>query len=383
MFVCNVAWFFVSHRLVVARAAVEAGYRVVVCAAEDDSAHRIREAGCEFVAWAVKRGSVNLVGELGALATLRRIVRRLEPDVLHLVTPKPIFYGGVIGRILGVRAVVLAVSGQGFVSSDGGALASGLKLANRAAYRFILSHPGVHVIVQNRNDADYFSNRLGLNPSRITLTRGSGVDLDRFRPGPESDPPIVLLAARMIWPKGIGEFVEAARRVRASGIRARFVLAGGVDEHNPRAVPERVLAGWRDGDTVEWLGHVDRTEDLIRTSAVVCLPTTYGEGIPKVLLEAAACAKPVVTTRWAGCDEVVSDGVTGYLCAPGDVDELTDRLRRLLLDPSLRRRFGSAGRETARREFSDEQVVDQTLGIYASARLSGRARDDRRASRPE
>jgi glycosyltransferase involved in cell wall biosynthesis len=213
------------------------------------------------------------------------------------------------------------------------------------------------------------------------LIRGAGVCTTTFAPQAVSaGPPVVLLAARMLWSKGVGQFVEAARRLRTRGHDARFVLTGRVDEANPNHVPRSQLLQWRDGRDVEWWDHRDDMPSVLASASIVCLPTFYGEGLPRVLLEAAACAKPIVTTDMRGCHDICRDGVNGFLIPPRDVDALTESLENLLVNPALRQQMGDAGRAMVLREFSDDQVVHQTLGIY-QALLSDTGRAETPLSR--
>ena len=168
----------------------------------------------------------------------------------------------------------------------------------------------------------------------------------------------------MLWAKGIGTFVEAANLIHKQGIRARFVLAGRLDPDNPTAILETQLRAWEAAGSVEWWGHREQMDEVLRTSAVVCLPSAYGEGVPKVLLEAAASGRPVVTTAIPGCREVVRDRENGLLVPPGDPVALANALKLLILDPGLRARFGMRGRARAEAEFSEEAVIDATLHLY-------------------
>ena len=201
--------------------------------------------------------------------------------------------------------------------------------------------------------------------SHCHLIRGSGVDPTAFCPaGEPSGPPTVMLASRMIWTKGVGEFVEAARMLRGGGAEARFVLVGQDDPQNPATIPAAQLNAWNKEGIVQWWGHCGNMPDILGRSSVVVLPTYYGEGLPKVLLEAAACGKPIVTTRARGCDEIVRDGENGYLVAPRDPQSLAQAIGRLLSDPHQRWRMGSAGRRLVLREFTADYVAAQNMDIY-------------------
>ncbi len=218
-------------------------------------------------------------------------------------------------------------------------------------------------IVQNPDDAAVLT-AWGVPDGQVRLIRGAGVDTQHYTPRPEAGGiPLVLLPARLLWDKGVGEFIEAARRIRAAGLPARFVLAGAPDLANPASVSEATVKAWVDEGVVEWWGHRDDMPETFGASAIVCLPS-YREGLPKSLLEAAACGRPIVTTDVPGCREVVLDGDNGYLVPARDVPSLVLALTRLIGDPEQRRLMGERGRLRAEAEFSQQRVCAETLAVY-------------------
>jgi len=227
----------------------------------------------------------------------------------------------------------------------------------------LLDRPHCLTIVQNPEDLVLLE-RSGVAASRLRLIRGAGVDLQVFRPvAPPPGPPCVVLVARMLRDKGVGEFVEAARRLTAAGLSARFVLVGDPDPANPASVSEHTLREWSGKHGIEWWGRRDDMPAVLRAAHIACLPS-YREGLPKTLLEAAACGLPIVTTDAPGCREMVEDGVNGLLVPVRDVAGLEAALRRLILDPDLRRRMGEQSRARAEAEFGLERVIEQTLAVY-------------------
>jgi glycosyltransferase involved in cell wall biosynthesis len=204
-----------------------------------------------------------------------------------------------------------------------------------------------------------------LGEAQTDVIRGSGVEMDRYVPTPEpTGAPVVLLASRMLWDKGVGDFVAAAQRLRAQGLEARFALAGSSDPGNPSTIPLRQLEAWHAGGTVEWWGQCDDMPATFASTHVVVLPSSYGEGVPRVLIEAAACARPIVATDVPGCREIARHGDNGLLVPLGNVPALADAMRRLIEDPAERRRMGARSREIAEGEFSLEQVARETLAVY-------------------
>jgi len=368
LYVVNDSWFLASHRFEIVRAAVAAGYEVHIAAHRDESIADFEALGCHFHDWALAPRGTGPLTEFRALASLASIIRRVRPDVLHLVTIKPLVYGGLLARVLRVPAVVFAVAGMGNVFVAKNRRDRIIKGIASAAYDIVLRHPNLHVIVQNEPDRQRFAEGGLVPPDNVTLTRGSGVDLERFGATPEpAGAPLVLLASRMLWTKGVGEFVEAARSVRARRPEVRFALAGRIDPENLHSVLETDVARWVEEGVIEWRGRCDDMPTLLAESHVVCLPTYYGEGLPKVLIEACAIGRAIVCTDWPGCREIVRDGVNGLLVPPRNADALTDALWTLVEDGERRGLFAHAARAIAEDGYSVETVVARTLGVYARA----------------
>ncbi len=372
LYIVNESYFFMSHRLPIARAAHAAGYQVHVAAPEDHvwapegfTVQALRDAGFAFHPIPLSRRGTNPWQEARTLIALWRLIRGLRPELVHLLTIKPLLYGGLAARLLGVPGVVAAVTGLGQVFVSSGATAGLLRRLAVMAYRVATGHPNGRVIVQNAGDMETLARSGAVKPERMVLIRGSGVSLSAFAPSPEPDgPPLVILPARMIWEKGVAEFVEAARLLRARGVEARFALVGDSKASNPRAVPQPTLEKWSREEGVEWWG---RRTDMARVFAgahIVCLPSTYGEGVPKVLIEAAACGRPIVACDIPGCREITHQGENGLLVPPGDTEALAAALARLIENSDLRRRFGARGRELVEAGFSEDRVVRATLEVY-------------------
>jgi len=372
LYVVNEAYFFVSHRLPLAKAAIEAGYEVHLAAPEDHvwapagfSVNEIRDAGLIVHPLSLSRRGMNPIQELVTIANLFRLYRRLRPQLVHHVTPKPVLYGGILARLLGVPAMVSAYPGLGQIFVAKGVRAALFRRLVVLGYRIATAHANARIIVQNPEDAATLIRLGAVAAARVVLIAGAGVSLTEFTPGLEVDgPPLVILPARMIWEKGVSTFVEAARRLCERGVEARFALVGNTHPSNPSAVPEGQLKAWSEQGVVEWWGRRDDMPQVFKACHIVCLPSTYGEGIPKVLLEAAAAGRPIVATDIPGCREVVRPSVNGMLVPSGDVEGLADALARLIADRNLRQRMGRESRAHAEAKFSDREVVRQTLDIY-------------------
>lgn len=365
LFVVNDGPFFLSHRLPLAVAAREAGYEVHVATPEDGGAAQIRARGFAFHPIPMVRSGTRPAEEAASVVALVRLYRALRPALVHHVTIKPVLYGGLAARLARVPAVVHAVTGLGYLFIARSTGAAVLRAGAKALYRVALRHPRSRVIFQNRDDMAFFRDRGLIRPGQPVLIRGSGVDVGAFAPRPEpAGAPVVLLASRMLWDKGVGEFVGAARRLRERGVAARFVLAGDTDPDNRAAVPGARLRAWRDAGLIEWRGRCADMPAAFAQAAVVCLPS-YREGLPKVLVEAAACGRALVAADVPGCREVVQPGVNGLLVPARDEAALADALQQLIEDPRRRQAMGRAGRRLAVEEFALDKVVAATLGVYA------------------
>ncbi len=361
----NDAGYFFAHHLPVADGAQAAGYEVHVAAPESDRAPEITARGFGFHSIGMSRRGMLAWKEMQAIWGLFHLYRRLKPRLVHHITIKPIIYGGVAARLAGVPAAISIITGTGFVFKSKRSRARFLRAWVPLAYRVVFAHPNSAVIFQNPDDRDTFVREGIVPPGKTALILGCGVNLNRFTPQPPPDgAPVVMFASRMLWDKGVAEFVDAARLLRRCGAHARFVLVGDADPGNPASVPGKQLREWRDSGDVEWWGHRNHMPQVLAQASILCLPTAYGEGLPQILLEAAASGLAIVTTDWPGCREVVRHGQNGLLVPVKDVKNLADALGELIRDRTLRERMGTRGREIAVAEFSVEKVVAENLELY-------------------
>lgn len=368
LYLVNIPRFFVSHRLPLALAARDAGYDVHVATANDDAQHihTILKAGLPFHPLPLSQHGTNPGIEAATLRAVNRLYRRLQPDIVHQVTIKAVLYGGIAARWNRVPAVVNAVSGLGSVFTTPGFKAALMRTGVKSAYRLALNHPNAYTIFQNPDDRALFVRSGLIAESRTRVIKGSGVDMAVFQPQPEPDGmPVVLFAGRLLWQKGVGAFVDAAKALRDAGVRARFVIAGYSEPSSPVAVPPGMLEAWQASGMIEWWGKRDDMPAVFAQSHIVCLPSSYGEGVPKVLIEAAACGRPLVTTDSPGCREIAHHEENGLLVPVGDDAALAAALRRLIENPALRQQMGRRGRQLVEHEFSLAQVCSATLALYA------------------
>jgi len=365
LYVVNDMGFFLSHRLPLARAARAAGYRVHVATPPSSLSANIQAEGFEFHPIELSRRGMHPLQELFSVGRLYSLYRALRPDLVHHVTIKPVLYGGLAARLAAVPAMVQAITGLGHVFVARKGKAGLLRLLVMAMYFLALGHRNHKVIFQNPDDRNLFLDAGFVSEKSAVIIRGSGVDVDEFVPVAEAPgDPVVVLAARMLWDKGVGEFVYAARSILAAGIKARFVLVGDEDQGNPTSVPRQQIEAWEREGIIEWWGRRNDMPDVFAKSHVVCLPTVYGEGVPKVLIEAASAGRPIVATDVAGCREIVHDGENGILVPTHDPAMLAAALQRLITNGVLRQTMGVRGRELVCREYSVTKVVRDTLIVY-------------------
>ena len=370
LLVANTSWYLYNFRLPLARYLRDNGYEVVFVAPQDAYTQQLQAEQFRFVDLGLHRKSINPFRELLTLLRFCQIYQAERPSVCHHFTIKCVLYGTIAAKLTGVKAVVNAITGLGHAFIGNGWLHRAVRPALRFVYRKILTARRVQVVFQNGDDFQEFRERKMVVPEKVTIIRGSGINLHRFAPRPggvDSQPsPMVLLASRLIREKGVVEFVEAARWLRSQGIEARFCLAGEIDSGNPSAISQSMLDEWCQEGVVDYLGHIDRMEELLQVASLVVLPS-YREGTPRILLEAAAMGKPIVTTDVPGCREVVKPNINGLLVPVRDSQSLAEAMGRLLSDPELAQQLGQAGREVVQ-PFCESHVIEETAKVYARAR---------------
>lgn len=364
LFVVTEDWVFWMHRLDLARAAREAGYAVSVATRVREHGKRIEDEGFRLFPVQFRRGGLHPLRELATVVELIRLYRRVRPDLVHHVALKPVLYGSWAARLVRVPAVVNAFVGLGHVFIATGWRAGLLRACVIRALRGALALPHAKVIFQNEDDRDLLLRSGVVRKDDTVLIPGSGVDVARFVPSPEAEErPVVTLASRMLKEKGVREFVEAARLLQAHGIQARCVLVGMVDMENPAHITEAELLAWQREGVIEWWGHREDMPRVLAQSHVVVLPS-YREGFPRVLLEAAACGRPVVATDVPGCRDVVRPHDNGLLVPVQDPGALFQAIATLVQDKALRARMGRRGREIVVEEFSSARITREILDVY-------------------
>jgi glycosyltransferase involved in cell wall biosynthesis len=365
LIVVNVDWFFISHRLPIALAALRAGYEVHIATTLTYGRSKLESYGFVVHSIGINRSSSRVSDLVRLFLKLLGVFREVRPALLHLVTIKPVLIGGLAARFSSVGGVVYAVSGLGHVFIANSVLANLRRALIGRMYRLAFSFPNKRVIFQNSDDQRTLSSYVRLRRADISLLPGSGVDLKSFSLAPlPKGTPVVLMATRLLRTKGVQEFVAAAQQLRLQGLKVRFLLAGEPDSDNPASVTTEELCPWIERGTVEILGKRSDIANLMAQAHIVVLPSYYREGLPKVLIEAAACGRAVITTDMPGCRDAIIPGETGLLVPARDSNALANAIKSLVENRALCEAMGRAGRVRAEREFGIEKIVDAHLKIY-------------------
>jgi len=363
LLVANTDWYLYRFRLTLARHLVSQGYQVKMVSPSGPYVSRLIDQGFEWLEWGVERQSVSPIGELRSLWQLTELYATEKPTIVHHHTIKPVLYGSFAATKTGVPAIINSITGSGFVFMSNEIKARILRPVVSFLYRQWLKSPNCAVIFENPEDRDDFLKRDLIQPQQAYLIKSVGVDTTKFTPVPEPEGiPVVTMASRMLWDKGVGVFVEAARELK-NRLPVHMILAGLPDIDNPSSVPMDQMNAWSEEGVIEWIGWQEDVAALYARSNIVALPSFY-EGLPTSLIEAAACGRALITSDIRGCRDVVSHGVNGLLVKPGDPIALADAIEQLVKAPKLRKQMGQRAREQVEQEFSADIVNHKTLDIY-------------------
>ena len=357
-------WYFCSHRLTLARKAKNKGYNIIVATRVNNHKEQIEKEGFKLMPIQFIRRSKNILHELSSLFNIIRIYKKVRPDIVHNIGIKPVLYGTWATKFTKIPIVINLLAGltEKFHENEWKSSIIG-KLVN-LAYR--LGYLGVNAftVFQNSTDMSNFLNQGIVKKENVELIRGSGVDTKIFGFSPEPEGiPIIVLASRLIWEKGVGEFVEASKILQNQGIKCRMVLVGDCDPDSTGSVPREQLEKWLSEGIIEWWGHKDDMAEVFSNSHIACLPS-YHEGTPRVLLEAASCGRAIVTTDVPGCRQIVKENEGGLIVPIKNPKALAESIRTLVDNPNLRIKMGKRGREIIITEFSDDIIIGQTLALY-------------------
>lgn len=366
-------WYFCSHRLPMARAARDAGFRVAVATRCAGHAQRIRDEGFELYPLRWRRRSLDPISAARDIAEITALYTELAPDVVHHVALKPVVYGSIAATMSRIPRVVNALTGLGFAFGSKGARAAAIGRVARPTLRRLLHRRGSVVVVQNRSDAEQLGSEGLADPAAIRLVRGSGVDLRRFAalPEPAPQPFTIGFVGRMLADKGVPTLLDAHARLRARGVEVELVLAGTPDPENPTSLSEAELALRTAAPGVHWHRHVADVRDVWQRCHVAVLPSRH-EGLPLALLEAAACGRALVASDVSGCRELAEHGDNALLVPPDDAVALADAIERLARDPELRLRLAARSRaRVIESGMGEEAIGAKMVAIYQELLSAG------------
>ncbi len=360
-------YYLCSHRLPIVYQAIEEGM-IVTCATQINK-HRetLQLTGAKLVHIPIKRASLNPLRDFSYFLSLYYLYKNEKPDIVHHVAMKPVIYGSIAARLNGIRGVVNALAGLGSTFTCrsikdrvlGFLIASLFPIVFRAGKRNV-------AIAQNSSDSVSITKYSRISTSQVALIRGSGVNLIKFpaHPQPQTDPIIVTMVSRMLKPKGVLELVEAAKCLKDKRSDVQIRLVGSPDPENKSSIKHSDLQNWHENNIISWTGPETDISKVWKESHIAVLPTWYGEGIPKALIEAAASSRPAITTDTPGCNDIVQDGLNGILVPPRNIIALVNAIEKLADNPELRQEMGERGRLRVQTEFSDVDVAQKTIGIY-------------------
>lgn len=368
VYVINVDWYFELHWLQRALATMNAGYEVhlVMTIADAGILSRLNDYGFICHPWTIDRKTLNPFFNIKGCVELYTYIKSISPDIIHAITIKPNLYIGLIVHFLKIP-YVLSVTGTGTVFSGKSLTIRLVKPLIRLFYKSLKTGKKLRRLVfENGEDRNYFVNTGLCDEQEAVVILGAGVNTEIYKPvaEPVTDTPIILFAARLLWDKGLGDLVEAAKRMRRQDLNFSIQVAGIIDKSTMNAIDENILEGWHREGWITWLGTEKNMPQLIAQANIVVLPSFYGEGIPRILIEAASCQRAIVTTDMPGCRELVKDGINGLLVPAQNIEALANAITKLIQNPDIRKTMGQRGRAMVEKEYSEQQVIIQTLAIY-------------------
>jgi glycosyltransferase involved in cell wall biosynthesis len=364
LFIVNVDWFFISHRLPIALAAIEKGYEVHLACGITNRKAELEALGIIVYPLSISRSGTSLLKELKVIKEMNAVVKKVAPDAVHLVTIKGAVYGGLVTRFKKIKVRVASISGLGFVFIDKGIKARILRFLITKLYRIALNSSNTQVIFQNKNDKAIFIENKIIKPEQSLIVRGSGVDLVTYKYLPEpAGEKVIMFLARLLKDKGLVEFCDAAVALKESDFKGRFVLVGDIDLHNPNSLTQEELNNYINSGYIEHWGFSTNVAEIIAQSHIMVLPS-YREGLPKSLIEAAACGRAVITTDVPGCRDAITPNETGILIPVKSSKAIVHAIQTLCDNDDIRIKMGAKGRALAESCFDIADVIETHLKLY-------------------
>ena len=363
LLITNVDWFFVSHRLQIGLDAISEGYEVHIATRFTTCENELISKGFKIHYLKIDRCKTNIFNSLITVYQIFSIIYKIKPDLIHAITIKPVLFGGLASRFFKKSKFVASISGLGYLFSSKSRYDRLIKFFVKIFYKISLCQKGIKVIFQNKNDESILTKCCNLKSSDKILIPGSGVDLNYFKPKKiNKNSKVVLFASRLLISKGILVFIKSAEALKNSGYR--FVIAGKLDLENPDCISTKELNSFVQTGIIEYLGEIDNIRNLLVKSKIVVLPSFYGEGLPKILIEAAACGLPIITTNHPGCRDSIIPNKTGLLIPINDNKSLTIAIKKLFKDQILYENMSKEARNYAIKLFNIQDVVRKHMELY-------------------
>lgn len=362
LFICNTDWFFVSHRLPIAIEALNSGYEIHIATNLKSKKNYLEKLNINCHNIFFERYKLSPIKDLIVSCKILFLIAKIRPDIVHSITIKPVLLGGLALRIFPKINYIVSISGLGYVFSSDISIKSFLtKFLVKILYLVALRRKNLHMIFQNLNDIKVISNILKKKIDNYTLIPGSGVDLNKYKPKPfPKGEPVILFAARLLKSKGIYEFVNTAKIIK----NARFIIVGKFDKESDDSISQNELDDWVNSGIVEYWGFKDDMHEIINLAHMIIFPSFYGEGLPKILIEAAACGRPVITTDQHGCKDSVDNNITGFIVPKRDVNSIVKCVNLLLKFPDKLNKMSKKSRNLAEKKFDIKFVIHKHLIIY-------------------
>ena len=366
LLVINDIDFFLSHRKKIGLAALEKNYRFIICAPKKESSISLEELGFDYIKFPLSRGGKNIFKELMSFFKLFLIIKKINPNSMHLVTTKPVIYGGLISKLLGNIPILVAFPGLGHIYTSNDSYSKLLRKVINLLYKFIFSNPKHRIIFHNKSDANKIIREAKINPKKCSYTYGSGVDLEEFEFSHMEDFSNIkfLFASRLLKDKGVHDFFKAAEILKKESLNEfQFIIAGDIDKENPSSISQQELEEWISTGIIKHIPYTKNIKEILRVIHVAVLPS-YREGMPKILLEASSVGRPLITTTAPGCNECVKQDFNGLKIEAGDFKELSNKMRQLGTNRQMLTKFGSNSRKLAEERYSEKKVIEKHIELY-------------------
>lgn len=361
--VANTDWYLYNYVFPLAKKLISQSHKVLLISPKGNYADKFKHHSIQWKQLILSRRGFNPIHELRSLIQLSKLYKMEMPELVHHFTAKCVLFGSLAARLNSVKKIVNTLPGKGILFSEKNVFLALFWRICKLLFRISLKKS--KVIFQNQSDLNYFTENKITNKLKCYLIPGSGVSIENFYLTPiPNGIPLIVLPGRMLWAKGAAEFVKAAEIIKSKGVEVRFALVGKIEINHPSAIRPEIIKDWEKNGYIEWWGWQTNMVSVYHQSTIVCLPSTYGEGLPKSLIEAAACGRPLVATDIPGCRPVIKNGVNGHLVPRGDADTLARVLIEMLGDRELLELMGAASRKIAERDFSVEKITDSIIEIY-------------------